>query len=406
MRFVIEMLPQAVCVFDAEDRYVLWNEKYTDLYTDIAAHLRPGIPFEDILKISLASGEMQELVDDQEAWLRQRLEKHRMALSHEEQQLRDGRWLRHDDRRTPDGAIGMRIDITELKQREEWLRQLFDANPMPMLLCDPDTLLILEANVAAVSFYGHSKPALLSMRASDMHIGEQEVKFGALLHDLTGDCEANTVWTQLTAGGDHRHVLIYVRFLREGGEHRLLLTVADVSKRVHAETQANHLAHHDALTGLPNRMQFHKVLEDALQDAAKTGTSVTIHYLDLDAFKPVNDTFGHAVGDEVLKVVAERLRTVAGAGNIVARLGGDEFAIIQTTQDEDPRRLAEQCILVLEEPMMLKGLPIKIGASVGVAMSPQNGTQADDLLNAADRALYRAKADGKNTWCIAADIAA
>lgn len=147
LRHVMEMLPQAVCVFDADDRYVLWNKKYAELYSDIAAHLRPGIPFEEILEISLAGDEMQELIADKETWLRDRMEKFRRPVSQEEQQLRDGRWLRHDDRRTPDGgAIGMRIDITALKQREQWLRQLFDANPMPMMLCDGESLAVLQAN--------------------------------------------------------------------------------------------------------------------------------------------------------------------------------------------------------------------------------------------------------------------
>ena len=135
--FIIDMLPQAACVFDAEDRYVLWNEKYAALYPEIAAHLRPGITFREILEISLKSGDMPEMVTDPETWIEERLEKHALAVSQHEQMLRDGRWLRHDDRRTPDGgAIGMRIDITDLKRREESFRLLFDANPMPMMVCD------------------------------------------------------------------------------------------------------------------------------------------------------------------------------------------------------------------------------------------------------------------------------
>lgn len=120
LRSILDMLPQAVCVFDSEDRYVLWNQKYAELYSDIARHLRPGIHFEEILKINLAGDEMREFIEDKETWLVERMEKFRLPAAQEEQQLRDGRWLRHDDRRTLDGgAIGMRIDITDLKQREE-----------------------------------------------------------------------------------------------------------------------------------------------------------------------------------------------------------------------------------------------------------------------------------------------
>ncbi|EYR84073.1 PAS domain-containing S-box protein [Shinella sp. DD12] len=108
---------------------------------------------------------MREFIEDKETWLVERMEKFRLPAAQEEQQLRDGRWLRHDDRRTLDGgAIGMRIDITDLKQREEWLGQLFDANPMPMLLCDGDNLDIMHANQAASKFYGWDAEELLSRK--------------------------------------------------------------------------------------------------------------------------------------------------------------------------------------------------------------------------------------------------
>jgi diguanylate cyclase (GGDEF)-like protein/PAS domain S-box-containing protein len=402
LRYVIEMLPEAVCVFDAEDRYVLWNQKYAELYADIADHLQPGIPFEDILKISLASGEMREVVEDKNAWLRERMLKFHKPVSQEEQQLRDGRWLRHDDRRTPDGgAIGTRIDITELKEREEWLRQLFDANPMPMLLCDRDTLAILQANRAAVDFYGFEGAPALPRRACDMHVEDEVDRFSKALHELDGDCEARTVWRQRTAEGVERHVLIYVRRLYEGAEHRLLLTIADVSDRIFAEAEANRLAHHDVLTGLPNRMQFYKALGENLK--SNNGTGVAVCCLDLDGFKPVNDTFGHAAGDDVLKKVGERLQAEA-QGHMVARLGGDEFAILTMGDEKNAVDLAERCVGALEPPFFIKGLAVKIGVSIGIAAAPVDGLDGEELVQEADRALYRAKADGRNTWRMASDV--
>jgi diguanylate cyclase (GGDEF)-like protein/PAS domain S-box-containing protein len=401
LRYVIEMLPEAVCVFDSKDRYVLWNRKYAELYADIADHLRPGIPFEDILKISLAGGEMREAVEDKVVWLRERMRKFHQPVSEEEQQLRDGRWLRHDDRRTPDGgAIGMRIDITELKQREEWLRQLFDANPMPMLLCDGDSLAILQANRAAIDFYGFEGPALLWNRACDLHAEGEAEQIAKALLELDGDCEARTVWRQRTVGGTERHVLIYVRLLYEGADRRLLLTIADVSDRIHAEAEANRLAYHDVLTGLPNRMQFYKALDEILN--ANGGTGVVVYCLDLDGFKPVNDTFGHAAGDDVLKIVAERLRTEA-QGQMVARLGGDEFAILTTGGEENAVDLAERCVSAFEPPFFIKGLAVRIGVSIGIAAAPADGLDGEALVQEADRALYRAKADGRNTWRMASD---
>jgi len=394
LRYVIEMLPEAVCVFDANDRYVLWNQKYAELYADIAEHLRPGVAFEDILRTSLAGDGMRELVEDKEVWLRERMKKFHQPVSQEEQQLRDGRWLRHDDRRTPDGgAIGMRIDITGLKQREDWLRQLFDANPMPMLLCDGDSLAILQANRAAVDFYGFQPAVLQSKRACDMHEDGELQAFEKTLLDLDDDCDARTIWRQKTRDGLERHVLIYVRLLHEGSERRLLLTVADVSDRILAETEANRLAHHDILTGLPNRMQFYKALGKAL--ASDERENVVICCLDLDGFKPVNDTFGHAAGDEVLKNVANRLQTQA-RGHLVARLGGDEFAVLMTGQRTDAVDLAERCIGAFEQPFAINGLAIRLGVSIGIAAA--EGVDSEALMQEADRALYRAKADGRNTW--------
>ncbi|KAB1083259.1 diguanylate cyclase [Neorhizobium galegae] len=402
LRYVIEMLPQAVCVFDAKDRYVLWNQKYAELYADIAEYLTPGIPFEEILKISLAGGSIQEVVLDQNAWLSERMAKFRQVASQEERQMKDGRWLRYDDRRTPDGgAIGMRIDITSLKQREEWLRQLFEANPMPMLLCDGDSLAILEANHAALQFYGYERSVLLAKAVCDMHAEGQGEEFAARLRNLDGDCEARTVWRQRTAKGREHHVLIYVRLLHEGGDRRLLLTIADVSDRVLAEAEANRLAHHDVLTGLPNRMQFYKALDEALKPQADEGL-VVVYCLDLDGFKPVNDTFGHAAGDEVLKMAGERLLSAA-AGHLVARLGGDEFAILVKTTGQADTDLAERCISAFSAPFQIKGFSIGIGVSIGIAAASVADGDRETLVQTADRALYRAKSSGRNTWRIAGD---
>lgn len=397
--FFIDMLPQAACVFDAQDRYILWNEKYAALYPEIAGYLRPGMPFREILEISLASGEMPEMVADPENWIEERMKKHRLPVSQEEQMLRDGRWLRHDDRRTPDGgAIGMRIDITDLKRREESFRLLFDANPMPMMVCDAVSLDILAVNNAAVMLYGFSAEAMRQKRVTDFHAAGEGERLGVTLRGLEGDCEARTVWHQKAEDGTEHHVLIYVRIINEGPSRRLLLTIADVSDRIRAEAHATHLAHHDPLTGLPNRMQFRQKLESALERAARDGQELAVHYLDLDGFKPVNDTFGHAAGDLLLKLVAERLKAVLRNGDLVARLGGDEFAILQHASATDVADIADRCIRALGKPFGIANSQIGISVSIGIAVAPENGFDPDELMSAADSALYQAKASGKSTW--------
>lgn len=396
LRYMIEMLPQAICVFDAEDRYVLWNSRYAELYTDIAEHLRPGIAFEEILRLSLASGHMPEIVSDPDAWLAERMTKFRRQVSQEEQQLRDGQWLRYDDRRMPDGgAIGIRIDITELKRREEWLRQLFDANPMPMLLCDGYSLAIRQANRAAVRFYGFAEATLLTKKACDLHIEADRHAFASGIVRPDADRETSIVWRQRLADNRERHVLIYVRMLDKGADRQMLLTIADVTDRVLAEAEAQRLANHDVLTGLPNRMHFYKALGDAL--APKAEGRVVVYCLDLDGFKPVNDVFGHAVGDDVLKLVGERLRSAARS-NLVARLGGDEFAILSRADGTMDTDLADRCIAAFDEPFVIREMPISLGISIGIAVAAVHGADPEALVQAADGALYQAKAAGRNTW--------
>lgn len=155
-------------------------------------------------------------------------------------------------------------------------------------------------------------------------------------------------------------------------------------------------ASHDMLTGLYNRAEFERMLARAADD------DLVLLYVDLDAFKPVNDTYGHPVGDSVLRCVAQRLREEVGGAGVVGRLGGDEFAVMcQGTRDPDHgRAIAERIVVALRRPIDVDGVVVQIGASVGVAVGAQ--PLIPSLLTAAaDRALYRAKHIGKNTVCIA-----
>ena len=177
-----------------------------------------------------------------------------------------------------------------------------------------------------------------------------------------------------------------------------LSTCEDITERLSAETQITRLAHHDALTELPNRLLFRQELVRTLSRVER-GETIAVLCLDLDHFKSVNDTLGHPVGDKHLCAVADRLRTCVREHDIVARLGGDEFAVVQTDLQsmDDPSTLAQRIIEELSTPFEIGGHLVVVGASVGIAFAPHDGNDPDHLLKCADMALFRAKVDGRGT---------
>jgi diguanylate cyclase (GGDEF)-like protein len=174
----------------------------------------------------------------------------------------------------------------------------------------------------------------------------------------------------------------------------------DVTVRRAAEAQADDMARHDPLTGLPNRLLLRERLKEAVGRLQRSGEACAILLIDLDRFKPVNDTLGHPMGDALLKKVADRLRTTVRPTDTVARIGGDEFVILQTGVREaaDTQALARRLVDLVGRTYMVDGHLLTIGASVGVALAPNDGTEADKLLKNADLALYRAKLDGRATY--------
>lgn len=168
--------------------------------------------------------------------------------------------------------------------------------------------------------------------------------------------------------------------------------------RAHQEVHL--LAHHDVVTGLGNRVLFRQRLEQGLAYVKRTGRATAVLYLDLDRFKDVNDSYGHQMGDELLKVVAKRLRACTQELDVVTRLGGDEFAILRSgvSRYYDCAQLATHIINAVSEPYSIEGQEIVIGTSIGIATAAEGDVPPDQLLKQADMALYRAKADGRGTF--------
>jgi diguanylate cyclase (GGDEF)-like protein len=191
------------------------------------------------------------------------------------------------------------------------------------------------------------------------------------------------------------------RYTQLGRNPQYLLGISeDITERKRTEARITHMAHHDAITGLANRILLRMRLDEALSRMIERDSHLAVHYIDLDYFKDVNDALGHPAGDTLLRQVAERLSSCVSAADMVARLGGDEFAIIQDEieNSEKASALARRIVEVIEEPYHVDGQEVLVTASVGIAVAPNDGADPDNLLKYADMALYAAKADGRRTY--------
>lgn len=181
------------------------------------------------------------------------------------------------------------------------------------------------------------------------------------------------------------------------GVANLMLIARDVTERRQMEREIQYLAHHDALTGLNNRVSFMAKVQQALQNSRRHGEHFAILYIDLDRFKPVNDTLGHAAGDLLLQQVAQRMTETLRTVDVIGRIGGDEFMVLLADIDNASIALAvaNKLCRVLDQPFKLGQEVANISASIGVALYPEHGNDFDSLSNAADQAMYRAKGEGK-----------
>jgi diguanylate cyclase (GGDEF)-like protein/PAS domain S-box-containing protein len=277
----------------------------------------------------------------------------------------------------------------------------FDAASEGMLVTDAKNR-ILMANPAFSQITGYSAQEVIGKTPSILSSGHQDRDFYAAL------------WRALNANGQwegevtnrHKSGQLYVEWLKisvidkdDPLQRQHVAVISDITERKRGEEIVWKRANYDELTGLPNRRLFTDRLKQTLGRAARHNNCLAVMFVDLDEFKPVNDRYGHQVGDELLKQVASRMDLCLREEDTVARQGGDEFVVMLATihNENEALAVAEKLLAALHNPFQIDGNTINIGASVGVALFPQHGKTAETLLEKADAAMYVAKAAGRHT---------
>ncbi len=290
-------------------------------------------------------------------------------------------------------------DITDRRQAEEALKryELLSKHAADIILFFRRDGEIIEANDAAVKMYGYSREELLKINIHNLRAPQSR----ALLSEHIKQAENRGILFETfhqRKDGTIFPVEVSLHSTVLGDERVLFAIVRDITERKRAEETINHLAYHDPLTDLPNRLLFYDRLTLALAHARRSGRMLAVMFLDLDHFKIVNDMMGHAVGDQLLKDVGRQLKGCVRSDDTVARIGGDEFTILlpEINRAEDAAKVAEKINQTLKKAWILNGYEFHITTSIGIALYPNDGEDADTLTKNADTAMYRAKEHGNN----------
>jgi diguanylate cyclase (GGDEF)-like protein/PAS domain S-box-containing protein len=306
----------------------------------------------------------------------------------------------------PAGAIMIGRDMRERKEAESALREselryrlLFEQNAAGVCVAALDGT-IHDCNDTFAALLGYTRAELQGMQLGRLFVrplGPDEL--ASLLNDRPA-LDSFEVEMRRRDGG---RVWALQNLTLSGG--RIHGTFVDISARKLAEETIEFHAYHDVLTNLPNRKLFLDRLSLALTRSRRSAKPLAVMFVDLDRFKSINDTLGHTAGDELLLEMSRRLRSCVRGDDTVARLGGDEFTIIlaELRHPEDAANVAEKILASIEQPLVVAGTPIEVSASIGIALFPADGNDAESLLRNADRAMYRAKQEGRNTYQLCTD---
>ena len=313
--------------------------------------------------------------------------------------------LTWDDDRYPDYFISVVEDISARKQAEERLRQaaaVFENTAEGVMITDTNNR-ILSVNRAFTEITGYQEAEIEGRAPSLLQSDHQDLTF---YQHILNEIEVKGRWQgeilNRRKNGENFPAWLTISVVKnaQGRVQNYVGVFADITTIKRSQAKLVHLAHHDPLTGLPNRSLFNDRLAHALDHTRRGGHRLAVLFLDLDRFKNVNDSLGHPVGDQLLKDAAQRLTACVRHEDTVARLGGDEFAVtLETIEHErNAARVAGKIIRALAEPFKLMGHNTFITASIGIAIYPEDGVDVTSLVKNADAAMYVAKEDGRNGY--------
>jgi diguanylate cyclase (GGDEF)-like protein/PAS domain S-box-containing protein len=286
----------------------------------------------------------------------------------------------------------------DLRASEEQFRMLFENSAVSMMVHDRNTCEVIDANRRALEAYGVTD--ISGLRQQDIW-ADPPYSFADVQRwfaKVREEGPQRFEWMSRNIRGEEFWEEVVLQEITLRGMRRIVSTSADITERKNVEAKMMRMAHYDALTDLPNRLLFFDRAQQALNLAKRTESRMALMLLDLDHFKPVNDDFGHAVGDLLLQEAAQRMKACLRASDTVGRIGGDEFVVLLPVieHEQDAVQVAEKIREELGRPFHLAGQVLRISCSVGIALYPEHGTSVIELSKCADLAMYRVKKQGRN----------